>query len=407
LNRGTVSPDPKMVRSLLFLDQFGYMGGAQRVLWEVLKSIDQTKYDCRVALNGTGEFLETLRDARISVLNLPLGKYHSARKTLPDVARLGGRTLACTLQLILQGQRRPWDMVWANGPRTFMTGVLVGLATGTPVVWHLHRIFTSKSEIFWLLIFSRWVQRIISCSEAAAAPFLASQRRLESKIRILYNPHPDWDWAPSTKRSSGLRAEYNLTNENYLFGTLGRITPFKGQKEFLYAAARVITQYSNARFFVIGSPAPTDLTDIGYQAELRELVGNFGLEQRVFFLPHQSNVREYIESMDAVVTPSIGPEALPQTLIEAMYLAKPVIAPAQGGALEMIRDSVTGLLYATADVEALSIKMQDLVRRPQLGVQLGLQARENTLKQFSRSKFQQNIREEILSCLNRTQPFRS
>ena len=396
-----------MVRSLLFLDQFGYMGGAQRVLWEILKSLDRTEFDCSVAINGSGEFPDTLLKAGIPVLNLPLGNYPSARKTLPDVARFGGRTLACTTKLIRQGRRRHWDMLWANGPRTFITAVLAGNKTRTPVVWHIHKIFTSKAEIFWLLFFSRWVRRIVACSEAAAVPFLTSRRHLESKTRILYNPHPDWDWTPSTSQSSCLRAEYNLTNANYLFGTLGRITPFKGQKEFLYAAARVIAQNSDARFFIIGSTAPDDLADIGYQTELRALVGNLGLEQRVFFLPHQSNIREYIESMDAVVTPSIGPEALPQTLIEAMFLAKPVIAPAQGGILEMISDSVTGILYAAGDVEALSAKMQDLVRHRQLGAHLGLRAREYTLKWFSRSRFQRNVREEISSCLNWTQKSRS
>jgi glycosyltransferase involved in cell wall biosynthesis len=389
-----------MVRSLLFLDQFGYLGGAQRVLWEILKSLDSTEYDCCAAINGPGEFQDTLLNARISVLNLPLGNYHSARKTLPDVARLGVRTLACTTQLVMQGRRRPWDMLWANGPRTFMVAVLAGLATGTPVVWHLHKIFTSKSEIMSLLIFSRWVKRIIACSGAAATPFLASRRQLESKIRILYNPHPDWVWAPTDRQASRLRREFDLAGRNYLFGILGRVTPFKGQKGFLYAAARVTKQFPEARFFVIGSPAPADLTDLGYQTELRQLVGNFGLDRHVFFLPHQSNIREYIEGLDAVVMSSIGPEALPQTLIEAMFLEKPVIAPAQGGIPEMINESVTGLLYKAGDEEALTRRMLDLARCHELGVQLGLRARENVLEQFSRERFRRGIREEISSGLD-------
>lgn len=388
-----------MVRSVLFLDQFGYLGGAQRVLWEILKSLDPTEYDCCVAINGPGEFRDTLVNARIPVFNLPLGDYHSARKTLQDVARFGVRTLACTTHLIMQRRRRPWDLLWANGPRTFVSAVLAGFTTGTPVVWHLHKTFTSKREINGLLLFSRWVQRIIACSGAAAAPFLASRPRLESKIRILYNPHPDWDWTPSAGQASRLRREFNLTNRNYLFGILGRVTPFKGQKEFLCAAARVIAQFPEARFFVIGSPAPGDLADMGYQAELRHLVGNSALDRHVFFLPHQSSILEYIESLDVVVVASIGPEALPQSLIEAMFLAKPVIAPAQGGILEMINESVTGLLYKAGDEEALTRKMLDLARCHELGARLGFRARENVLEQFSRARFQHGIREEISSCL--------
>ncbi len=195
-----------------------------------------------------------------------------------------------------------------------------------------------------------------------------------------------------------MRREFGLDERDYLFGIVGRVTPFKGQKEFLYAAARVIKQLPEARFFVIGSPAPGDLTDLEYQAELRQLVGNSGLDRHVFFLPHQSNIREFIESLDAVVMTSIGPEALPQSLIEAMFLAKPVIVSAQGGILEMMEEKVTGLLYKPGDEADLAMRMLDLVRSPELGAQLGLRARENVLEQFSRARFRQGIAEELDRC---------
>ena len=67
--------DHNMVRRLLFLDQFGHLGGAQRILWEVLKSLDPAEYDYCVAINGPGEFRDTLVNERIPVLNLSLGDY--------------------------------------------------------------------------------------------------------------------------------------------------------------------------------------------------------------------------------------------------------------------------------------------------------------------------------------------
>lgn len=388
-----------MAHRILFLDQFGYLGGAQRVLWETLRSLDATEYDFCMAINGPGEFRDTLVKEKIPVLNLPLGNYHSARKTMPDAARFAVRTLLCTLHLLRQGRKTQWDLLWANGPRTFIAAVLAGFATGTPVGWHVHNILTSRTEILLLLIFSRWVKRIIVCSGAAASPLLARRRQLESKIRILYNPHPDWDWAPPVRQASLLRRKFEMADKDYLFGILGRVTPFKGQKDFLFAAARVIKHFPETRFFVIGSPASGDPIDLGYQAQLRQLVDNANLESSVFFIPHQSSVREYIEGLDAAVMASSGPEALPQSLIEAMFLAKPVIAPAQGGIPEMINQGVTGLLYPAGDTEALAGRMLDLLRCRQWGAQIGLQAREYTLKQFSRARFQCGIREEISSCL--------
>ena len=85
-----------------------------------------------------------------------------------------------------------------------------------------------------------------------------------------------------------------------------------------------------------------------------------------------------------------------------MFLSKPVIAPAQGGPLEMIEDSVTGLLYGPNDYGALARKMLVLLRSPELVRQLGLRARVKAIEQFSRTRFQRVIMDEIASCLGET-----
>jgi glycosyltransferase involved in cell wall biosynthesis len=90
---------------------------------------------------------------------------------------------------------------------------------------------------------------------------------------------------------------------------------------------------------------------------------------------------------------------LPQSLIEAMFLSKPIIAPAQGGPLEMVEDSVTGLLYSPNDEAALARRMLDLLRSPELVRQLGLRARAKAIEQFSRTRFQRALKEELASCL--------
>jgi glycosyltransferase involved in cell wall biosynthesis len=388
-----------MARNLLFIDQFAYLGGAQKVLLETLKSLDPSQFQYRVALNGSGPFREALLNIGVQVLDLPLGNYNSARKRLSDVLRFGFRTLLCILYLARYTRRWQCDLFYANGPRTFVSAALAGRLLRKRVIWHLHNVLTTEAEIRLLLFFSSWVSKIIVCSHAVAAPLLASDPQLGPKIRVLYNPHPDWDWAPPGSQLSRLREEHGWGEKNFTFGILGRITPFKGQKEFLKAAANVVEQIPEARFFVIGSPVPGDTTGMAYQAELEGLVRNTALDKCAFFLPHQSSVRECIESLDAMVNASIGPEALPQSLVEAMFLSKPVIAPAQGGSLEMIEDSVTGLLYRPDDDAALARKMVDLARSPELAMELGLRARAKAVEQFSRARFQHAMTEELACCL--------
>ncbi len=391
-----------MTGNLLFVDQFAYFGGAQKVLLETLNSLDRSQFRCHVALNGPGPFREALLKMGVQVADLPLGNYNSSRKTFSDVLRFGIRTLLCVLYLARYARSWKCDLFYANGPRTFVAAALAGCLLRKRVIWHLHNVLTNEAEIRLLLFFSPWVSKIILCSHAAAAPLLAGIPQLKSKIRVLYNPHPDWDWVPPADHGPRSREEHDAGDSKFRFGILGRITPFKGQKEYLNAAASIVDQAPEAQFFVIGSPVQGDTAGIAYQAELEEQVRNTTLESRTFFLPYQTNIRECIENLDGVINASTGPEALPQSLIEAMFLSKPVIAPAQGGPLEMIDDSVTGLLYGPNDYGALARKMLVLLRSPELVRQLGLRARAKAIEQFSRTRFQRVIMDEIASCLGET-----
>ena len=49
-----------MTYKLLFLDQFGYLGGGQRVLLQTLNSLDRAHYQTMVALGTLGDFRDRL-----------------------------------------------------------------------------------------------------------------------------------------------------------------------------------------------------------------------------------------------------------------------------------------------------------------------------------------------------------
>ena len=221
--------------NLLFVDQFAHFGGAQKVLWQTLKSLDSPDVTVRVALNGAGKFKDALVAEGIPVLDLPLGNYSSRRKTIADILRFCIRTAICAWKLVGYGHENTVDLLYANGPRTFIATAMAGRWLRKPVIWHLQNVLTSKSEIWTLQIFSRWVSRILVCSKAVAAPLLAQRANLEARIRLVYNPLPDWDAVPS---GDGLRSQ----PARPLFRNFGRITPFKGQKCFLMAARTVLVQ---------------------------------------------------------------------------------------------------------------------------------------------------------------------
>jgi len=386
-----------MSYKLLFLDQFGTLGGGQRVLLETLNSLDRAQYQAVVALGARGDFRERLLDEGIPVMDLPLGGYHSGKKTPLDMVRFFFHSLYCALVLTRWVFRRSPDLLFANGPRTFVCATLAGWLTRRPVIWHLHNVLPQGVELSLLVVFSRWVHTIIACSHAAAQPLLERSPSLHSKIRLIYNP------VPSLKQSTRgdvnrLRESFGVQPTQVCIGILGRVTPFKGQWRFLQAARLVLQQTQKACFFVIGSPA-ADKLDQQYYSQLRRTVDHAGMRNSVFFVEHQREVDNFIAMMDVVVLASQGPEALPQTIIEAMSMGKAIIAPASGGIPEIVDDGRTGLFAKVDEPERLAAAMLKVIREPDVVRSLGSNAQERISRHHSREKFGEAIQSTLKSCL--------
>jgi phosphatidylinositol alpha 1,6-mannosyltransferase len=68
-----------------------------------------------------------------------------------------------------------------------------------------------------------------------------------------------------------------------------------------------------------------------------------------------------------------------QCVQEAMASGVPVVAPAVGGPLDLVRPGVTGLLYEPDDTDDLRRRVGELVANPGLRAQYGANARETVL----------------------------
>jgi glycosyltransferase involved in cell wall biosynthesis len=389
-----------MKRKILFLDQFGSLWGGQTVLMDTLAVLDSTQFEATVALAGEGGFRRWLLASGIPVIDLPLGNYHSGSKTFWDIARFGPRTFLCFLFLASLVARRRFDLVFANGPRTFACAALLGFVTRRPVFWHLHNVFTSQVVAKGLSVLALGTTRIITCSKSAAAPLLRHRPDLGSKVCLIPNSVPDWQEPDPGWDVVAWRRTFGLEDAFLSFGIVGRITPFKGQTEFIEAAQLVCQHTDKVRFFIVGSPAPDDPRDGAYYRQLRAQVENSGLQGKVVLIDHQEEIRRYFSLLDVVVSASASQalEALPRVLLEAMYLGKPVIAPALGGVSEIVTDGSTGLLVKTAEPHQLAEKMLEFVHHPEKLELLGRAAKDDVTTRFSREAFKRAMSNALTDC---------
>lgn len=383
---------------LLFLDQFGTLGGGQRVLLETLTSLDRTQYQSMVGLGTGGDFKERLLADSVPVMDLPLGNYHSGKKTFPDKVRFFFRSLYCAFILTRWILRYRPNLLFANGPRTFLCATLAGRLTRRPVIWHLHNVLPQGVELSLLALFARWVHTIVVCSRAVARPLLDRNPGLQSKVRLVFNPVPHLRQPPPTDVQK-LRKNFSVQAEDVCIGIFGRVTPFKGQQHFLQAAQLVSEQTPQAQFFVVGSPA-ADKKDQQYYSELRAIMEPSKIKDRVHLIEHQREVERYLAMMDVVVVASQGPEALPQTIMEAMSMGKAVIAPAAGGIVEILEDGKTGVFAKVSEPGQLAAAMLRLIHDVDTRKCLGRNAQAKISRDDSRARFAEEIHFTVQNCLS-------
>jgi glycosyltransferase involved in cell wall biosynthesis len=100
--------------------------------------------------------------------------------------------------------------------------------------------------------------------------------------------------------------------------------------------------------------------------DLHKLVAELKIEERVVFAGNQQKVAECLSIADVVVSSNVRkPEAFGRSMAEALAMGKPVIAKAFGGALDIVRDGVDGVLvkeceFAEAIVKVAQMQFGDL-----------------------------------------------
>ncbi len=156
---------------------------------------------------------------------------------------------------------------------------------------------------------------------------------------------------------------------------VAHLVPQKRHEVFLRAAAAVAARSPAARFFIFGGSyelANPEL--VAYERSLRLLVAELGLESRLEIRELHTDRFATMAEIDVFAFPGVN-EGASNAIVEAMALAKPVVAAASGGNPELIEDRVTGRLVAADEPEALADAILELVEDSSLRARIGNAAR--------------------------------
>jgi glycosyltransferase involved in cell wall biosynthesis len=222
---------------------------------------------------------------------------------------------------------------------------------------------------------TRCVDRVIAVS-AAARDFLVQTKRIpREKVVVVPNGRDLSRFQPGLEGSS-IRSDFGLRPDQPVLGIVGRLEPQKGHALALRALRRVVDVRPDVTLLIVGDGSLRD--------SLHGLTEELGLGSHVRFVGYRSDVPSVLNSVDMLVLPSLY-EGMPLTAIEAMAMARPVVATRVDGTAEVVDDGVTGRLVPVGDTEALADAILSLLMQPELAASYGSAGRQRALAHFDLS----------------------
>ena len=374
---------------IAILDHSPDLGGAEVTLLTLLRNIDRSRFDVTVIVPSEGTFSRALGASGIpvSIVHLPMGLIRLKRgKAVRSLLLLLASLFSLQffiLNLCLYLKKNRFQLVLTNTIKSHLYGSVAARLCSIPLIWRFHDILSpsdfSPFLIKCIALFGRLFPKKILAVSKVTRDHLAQNGIDRGKIDVIFNS-VDPERLESTGGFKNIRGEYRLENGVRLVGCIGRIIPQKGQKVLLSAIHGVLQRYPDAVFLIVGDAF---LKEEAYKKELLEFIEKSGMEKSARLTGFRTDIGNVIQSLDLVIFPSIAPEAFPLSVLEAMWLGKPVIASDIGGVKEIIEDGVTGALVEPNHPEQITEKILCLFNDPRICDGIGQRARESVKIKFS------------------------
>ena len=371
-----------MIKVLYYSTLTHKQGGAISLMYKLARHFHQhPDFQVIAVLPDRKGIAKDYAACKIAVMVIPFMPLGAQRSLVYRLQYLG--TLPQTIWKIYRLiQREQIDIVHVN-EITFFPALIAARLAGTPAICHVRVILRNRFPWARRLL-SRlaltFSDHIISSSRATTAGLFDSPP--EGRLTVSYDGGPDREWLhPGQYDRSALRRRFGFS-ETITVGLVSKLTPVKGHRHLLQAAAILKERYPEVNWkfaFVGGEVSGFEV----YADELRAETRRMGLEGEVEFLGQRSDVPELMYSFDIAVHVPDHDDPFPGVVLEALAMERPVVATASGGIPEQFEDGVSGLLIRKGNVRDLVDKISELALDRSRRQEMGIAGRLYVLANFS------------------------
>jgi glycosyltransferase involved in cell wall biosynthesis len=409
---------------IAFLNPIGTLGGAEQALLEALAELRQadTALDAHLIAGTDGPLLPAAERLGVTCHRLFMA---------PELARMGDSALALRAggrlpALVGWVRRNGWtvratatyaarlrrllrkfapDLIHCNGLKSDVLSRVVR-PPGVPVVWYVHDFVGARPLAGRLL---RWAARGVNLVLANSHAVAADLRAILSgaPVEVFYNGIDMDTFSPGPGDGPRLDALAGLPPApagTLRVGLVATYARWKGHEVLLRAAAKLTADEPAlaVRYYLVGGPIYHTAGSQFSESELRGLIGQLGLNDRVGLVPFQQDTAAVYRALDVVVHASTKPEPFGRTIVEAMACGRPVVIAYAGGAAEIIDPGRDALGTPPGDATGLADALHTLARDRALRARLAEQARRSVVERFARVRMGRELWDHYRRVLDRS-----
>ena len=357
-------------------------GGGERVFLQLAAGL-KDRFQIFVAASRGGEFQRRIRDLEIHFFPIDMSKRFSLRPIIKIIDIIRSKKI---------------DLLHSQGARADFFARIAGKASGIhhivgtvamPVEGFEVGPFRKKLYRFMDSITERYVDRFIVVSDSLRK-ILVDERKISPQcvVRIFNGIELDKYQPEATENS--LRAEWGFSQNEVLIGAIGRMVWQKGFEFLIRSIPDIMLHVTEARFLLVGEGP--------LRPHLEALTRQLNIEGRVIFTGFRSDIRDLLSAIDILVIPSLL-EGFPMITLEAMAMAKPIIASDISGIREQIKNGTSGILVPAKDPKALAAAIVKILDDNTVAKSIGLAARQNVKEKFSIERMLTETERVYLSLL--------
>lgn len=344
--------------NILHIYQNSKIGGVQQQLLSLLKAYSRERFNPIFCCLGPKEEIgKEIEETKIGFI--PLNKLRYNRFS-PGIV----------LELYRLMKKKQIHVVRTHRYRSNLYGRLAAFLAGVPViiasVHDNYRTDKRPKRRIMNRILSKITDKIVAVSENVKEDIIRYDSIDPSKIEVIPNGIDVERFNPE-KNTADIRKEFSLEEDDIVIGFIGRIVPAKGLEYLLNALPYLKEEFKSIKLLIVGEGSLVE--------ELKERAKKNNIFDNILFIGRRRDIPEILASINIFVMPSIA-EGLPNALLEAMAMGKPIVTTEVGGIPEIVKNGFNGLLVPPRDTLSLSKAIKELISNDRLAAKLGQAARD-------------------------------